>query len=644
VPTPSRLPDRPSLEQLRKQAKDLLRAARAGDPAATQRLGTTGDPLLADAQLAIAREYGFSSWPKLVEHVTALQSSLLKDLEQLSTDVARAYIAGDYDAIRDINARRGTSFVWDRDVTAMKRQLPRWFAAGATDPALALAEVRRLVARKLGSDTWEELVASITGQARGSGPGEGDASFYRIDEREDRIEIRRPLSDAEWDVVAAVIRERGISRVDPGMISDSGVERLAAVDTITRIALNNSAIGDDGLRHLARMPQLEELELGGWRSPITDRGMEAIANLPRLRTIRMCWTQRVTDAGYANLEFCDQLETVDLLGTQAGDGMIAALGGKPRLRYLKTGRGVTDAGIRQLHRIPAFTAWQGGEIEYGLMSPDSGPTHLLVDGPFSDAGFAGLAGLDGLFGLSVFWHSPNLTSNGLAALAGMASLGFLGCEGKICDDVAMRHIAAIPRLRMLMGQGAVASNAGFEALSRSETIEYFWGRDCPNLGGPGFAALASMPALQGIAVTLKNVDDAGLSALPRFPSLTKLMPMDVSDDGFRHVGRCERLESLWCMYCRDTGDVATEHIRGLPRLQTYYAGATQITDRSLEILGGMESLEKLEFWACTGVTNAGVAALKALPRLKELSLDGLPQVTRDVAGVFPATVRVRYSP
>lgn len=324
--------------------------------------------------------------------------------------------------------------------------------------------------------------------------------------------------------------------------------------------------------------------------------------------------------------------------------MIAALGGKPRLRYLKTGRGVTDAGIRQLHWIPAFTAWQGGEIEYGLMSPDSGPTHLLVDGPFSDAGFAGLAGLDGLFGLSVFWHSPNLTSNGLAALAGMASLGFLGCEGKICDDVAMRHIAAIPRLRMLMGQGAVASNAGFEALSRSETIEYFWGRDCPNLGGPGFAALASMPALQGIAVTLKNVDDAGLSALPRFPSLTKLMPMDVSDDGFRHVGRCERLESLWCMYCRDTGDVATEHIRGLPRLQTYYAGATQITDRSLEILGGMESLEKLEFWACTGVTNAGVAALKALPRLKELSLDGLPQVTRDVAGVFPATVRVRYSP
>ena len=645
MPTPpSQLPDRPSLEQLRKQAKDLLRAFRTGDPAAAERLGADGDPILADAQLAIAREYGFASWPRLVEHVTALQSALLQDLEQLARDVAGAYVAGDFDAIRDINARRGTSFVWDRDITAMQRQLPNWFAAGASDPALALADVRHLLARKLGSDTWPELIASVTGQDRASGRTEGESSFYRIDEHDDRIEIRRPLSDAEWETVAAVIRERGISWVDPGRITDRGLELLASADSITRIALNNSALGDAGLRHLARMPQLEEIELGGWKSPITDRGMEVVANLPRLRTIRMCWTQGVTDAGYTNLEFCEHLETVDLLGTQAGDRMIEALAGKTGLRYLKTGRGVTDAGIRKLHRIPAFATWQGGEIEYGLMAADAGPTHLLVDGPFTDAGFAGLAGLDGLFGLSVFWHSPNLTSNGLAPLAGMGSLGFLGCEGKLCDDVAMRHIAAIPRLRMLMGQGAVAGNAGFEALSRSETIEYFWGRECPNLGGPGFAALARMPALQGIAASLKNVDDAGLSALPRFPSLTKLMPMDVSDDGFRHVGRCERLESLWCMYCRDTGDVATEHIRSLPRLQTYYAGATQITDRSLEMLGGMGSLEKLEFWACVGLTNAGVAELKRLPKLKELALDGLPQVTRDVVSLFPPSVRVRYSP
>ena len=119
--------------------------------------------------------------------------------------------------------------------------------------------------------------------------------------------------------------------------------------------------------------------------------------------------------------------------------------------------------------------------------------------------------------------------------------------------------------------------------------------------------------------------------------------MDVPDEGFRHVGGCRQLEALWCMYCRDTGDAATEHIAGLSRLKSYYAGESRITDRSLEILGGMTSLERIEFWACAGITNAGVAHLAGLPRLREISLDGLPGVTREAAALFPAQVRCRLS-
>src|ERR1051325_8867889 len=127
---------------------------------------------------------------------------------------------------------------------------------------------------------------------------------------------------------------------------------------------------------------------------------------------------------------------------------------------------------------------------------------------------------------------------------------------------------------MVNGQGTVASDDCFRSLSRSQTIEYIWGRECPNLKGRGFEALAAMPSLRGLAVSCRNVDDAALSTLPRFPALRQLMPMDVPDEGFRHVGACEQLEALWCMYCRDTGDAATEHIAGLSRLKSYYAGET----------------------------------------------------------------------
>src|SRR5712692_5841567 len=53
----------PNLEQLRKQAKDLLRAARAGDATALKRILAVEKHLtLSAAQLAIAREQGFPSW------------------------------------------------------------------------------------------------------------------------------------------------------------------------------------------------------------------------------------------------------------------------------------------------------------------------------------------------------------------------------------------------------------------------------------------------------------------------------------------------------------------------------------------------------------------------------------------------------
>ena len=53
------------LDQLRKQAKELVRAARAGEPEALARLGGR-EPILARAQLVIAREQGYPSWPRLV--------------------------------------------------------------------------------------------------------------------------------------------------------------------------------------------------------------------------------------------------------------------------------------------------------------------------------------------------------------------------------------------------------------------------------------------------------------------------------------------------------------------------------------------------------------------------------------------------
>jgi uncharacterized protein len=108
---PSRcLPERPSLEQLRKQAKEHLDTLRAADRSVK----------LAAAQHALAREYGFESWPKLVSHIESmqpanrmLQPAALKSEEKLmwspgrGTDVwalIQACVSGDLNVVRQLIA------------------------------------------------------------------------------------------------------------------------------------------------------------------------------------------------------------------------------------------------------------------------------------------------------------------------------------------------------------------------------------------------------------------------------------------------------------------------------------------------------------------------------------------------------------
>jgi hypothetical protein len=563
-----------------------------------------------------------------------------RDYESLAAALVEAFGSGDVAALellqkhydRPLTQADVRAFVWQRVYDLRQR------SSQGGEPYLALDEARELIAREAGFGNW---VAFVEASARGEKPS---GAPHQISRKDNRIAPRRLLAAEEWETLFAIMREQKISALDAsGMMTDAILARVAALEFVTTLNLGGSrAVTDEGLRHLARMPKLQTLDLSGCQ--VTDRGLEVLRQLHHLRRFQFCWRREVTDEGIAHLAACDELESVDLMGTSSGDGAVRALAGKARLRRFKTGREVTDAGIARLHEIPVFKTWQSGELMYSLMDSEAGPNQLTLDGPFTDTGVTSLTGLEGLFALSFFWHTSALTPDGLAPLATLPNLGFLGCEGRLCNDTAMRHISRLPHLRMLQAQGTVATDEGFRALSASRTLEFLWGRDCPNLAGPGFVALSTMPSLKGLGVSCKHVDDGSLASLARFPALRELMPMDVTDDGFRHVGECRQLQHLWCMYCRETTDAATRHLMGLSALETYYAGKTQITDESLAILSALTGLQRLTFWETAGITNAGVALLAHLPRLQELSLEGLPLVTADVVSAFPPHVQVTYAP
>jgi ankyrin repeat protein len=561
---------------------------------------------------------------------TSSPGANVEQYERLAEDLLAAYRTGDPGALKRLSDHTGWAFTWDQVVEKMQ------FTLGKAD--LDLADAQLFLARAQGFESWQAMKEHVAGLSGDAKIIARPVKLFHVDEKGAE---ESSLTARDWDTVITLMKEKHIPGLNAdGHMTNDVLERISRLDHVTTLRLGGSTrLTDEGLGYLARMPQLTDLDLSGWEMQFGDRGLEVLRHLPQLRRFQMCWSQRVSDAGVANLSFCDNLESVDLLGTPTGDGAIKALAGKTRLRRFKTGSRVTDSGIPLLHQFPIFKTWHGGDIEYSLMSPDADPNHLLIDGPVTNDGLAGLVGLGGLFGLSLFWHVSALTPAGLEPLGRLPNLWFLGCEGRLCNDEAMRYIGAMPHLRMLMAQGTVAGDDGFAALGRSRTIEYIWGRECPNLQGRGFSALAAMPALRGLAVSCKNVDDEGLSALARFPALKELMPMDIPDEGYRHVGRCEQLESLILMYCRETTDVATGHIAGLPRLKKYFASYTKITDRSMEILSRILTLESISFYGCPAVTNAGVVVLASLPRLREVRISG-PHITRECAAAFPASVRV----
>jgi hypothetical protein len=111
------LPARPSLESLRKQAKKLARDIVVGDTSAIARARTQLAQVQfrlsqRDAQLVLAREYGFAGWNDLVKEV---KRRLGRGLEWAVTEVRHIIHDNDVEALRQLLAEYPALLSWKAD-------------------------------------------------------------------------------------------------------------------------------------------------------------------------------------------------------------------------------------------------------------------------------------------------------------------------------------------------------------------------------------------------------------------------------------------------------------------------------------------------------------------------------------------------
>ena len=301
------LPARPDLDQLRHQAKDLLRAAHQGHPEAIARISAVSDRVfLSSAQLAIAREYGFPSWAKLKLEVERRDILNNRDLSRLTRLLAEHPELAVSPLERWADRARGeplgyiTKMRFNHDRLGLPAELP---GTGAIAKALI------------------EAGAPVDGQ-----PGDKETPLITAASYGD-AEVARALIDAGADVEA-------ISAPDSGGVPNGTALQHAAVFGMTDVVDVLVAAG----------AKIHDLEMAAAAGDITGWPLERFTLQSRLRAL-------VFAADHQRLEVIDRLVAAGTpvnepdaewerlpLHTAAGNGRVASVrrllahGADPNLR------------------------------------------------------------------------------------------------------------------------------------------------------------------------------------------------------------------------------------------------------------------------------------------------------------------------
>ena len=142
------------------------------------------------------------------------------------------------------------------------------------------------------------------------------------------VAFEQEIARSQRAAVGRIEQLGGIAthRTDPPLLVRTRWWRSVLGDdsfgSTSRVWLNQTAVVDADLRHVARLPRLETLDLGDTR--ITDAGLVHLRGLTRLEELSLDHTQ-ITDAGLANLKGLRNLRILWLEESRVTHDGIASL-------------------------------------------------------------------------------------------------------------------------------------------------------------------------------------------------------------------------------------------------------------------------------------------------------------------------------
>ena len=300
--------------------------------------------------------------------------------------------------------------------------------------------------------------------------------------------------DYQMDQILVFPKLASLVLEGPG-ITDQLVPRIAEQQHLTSLTLKNTLVDDDGIAQLVDLKALRVIELRV-APVISDRAMESLIKLPRLRAVRLVGGN-ITDRGVATLLKAPKLYELDVRNcrnvTKAGLEQIAAKG---TVRVLKIGGpkvndqtldvvatmknlaglcldncDLSDAGLKKLaglspedlalHDCPKVT---DGGLEVLARYGDHRQLTLQGVGA-KGAALARLPHPEKLTALSMAQSA--MTDGEVANLARMTHLASLNLNQTAVTDAAVDTIAKLASLKQLTVSQTRLSDKGLQQLRKA---------------------------------------------------------------------------------------------------------------------------------------------------------------------------------
>ena len=267
-----------------------------------------------------------------------------------------------------------------------------------------------------------------------------------------------------------------------GLRNDADLARLAKVavgsSELTIMDLNGSAVTDDGLKNLAKLPQIESLSLVGTK--VTDVGLTVTTQLPELRSLNL-GAFAVNASMMATLSKLEKLEVLGLEGAKVTDNDLPPLENLAELKELNlSATPITDNAFKILGRLKkleilkvAYTSINGSGMQYMKRKKSE----------------VGLRVLDA--------KKTRFGEQGLQYIKGVETLEELDLgQAEVTDRTLFQNMKGVNHLKVLNLSFNILTDNGTLPLGNIKSLEKLYLRNCQGIGDKTLGFLKSSKELK----------------------------------------------------------------------------------------------------------------------------------------------------